>query len=148
MIQHLDLISLKQKIEGKDQLIQEVKERLVTENFIYPDKKFLYFDVKRIQKMMEPIFKKLKLDVTITQAWVHVMEPGASHLVHDHADDTGVYYLQVLKGSGNLIFDDYDIEIPVEEDLFILVRGKEKHSITKNRTKFQRITLAFSMEKK
>ena len=148
MIQHLDLITIVQKIPGKQKLLQEVRQRLKTENFIYPDKKFLYFDVKRIQKMMEPIFKKLKLDVTITQAWVHVMEPGAAHLIHDHEDDTGVYYLEVIKDSGNLIFEDYDIEIPVEEDRFILVRGKEKHSITKNRTKYQRITLAFSMEKK
>ncbi len=148
MVQQLDLITIVQKIPGKQKLLQEVKERLVTENFIYPDKKFLYFDVKRIQRMMKPIFKKLNLDVTILQAWVHVMEPGASHLIHDHADDTGVYYLEALKDSGNLIFEDYDIEIPVEEDRFVLVRGKEKHSITKNKTKFQRITLAFSMEKK
>jgi len=146
MVQQLDLITIVQKIPGKAELLKEVKERLVTENFIYPDKKFLYFEVDRIQKMMEPIFKKLKLDVTITQAWVHVMEPGAAHLKHDHEDDTGVYYLEVYKASGNLIFEDYGIEIPVEEDRFVLVRGKEKHSISKNRTKFQRITLAFTLE--
>ncbi len=148
MIQDLELISLVQKIEGEEELLKEIHQRLERENFVDPDRKFLYFDTEQIQKMMEPIFEKLKLDVKIIQAWVHVLEPGAAHTTHNHEHDTGVYYLQALKNCGNLYFDDLDIEIPIEEDLFIVVPAREKHSITKNNTRHQRIALVVDMEEK
>lgn len=148
MIPTLKLITLKQRIENKQDFIDEVCHMLNTGSFIDPQRIFFYFKIDRIQKMMEPIFKKLKLDVKITQAWVHIMAPGADHTTHNHEHDTGVLYLVAPKNSGNLYFDDFGITVPIEEDLFVLVDAKVKHSITKNKSKDMRITLAFAMEKK
>ena len=148
MIPEPELITLVQKIDNKQEFLQEINLRVAKENFVDPDRKFLYFEPEKIYKMLEPIFKKLKLNVKISQTWVHIMNPKAFHTTHNHEHDTGVYYLQALKDCGNLYFDDMDIEIPIEEDLFIVVPAREKHSITKNRTKFQRIALVVAMEKK
>ncbi len=146
MIPTLKLVTLKQKLEDKQEFIDEVCHKLNTGSFIDPQRIFFYYEIDRIQKMMEPIFKKLKLDVKITQAWVHIMTPGADHTTHNHELATGVLYLIAPKNSGNLYFDDFGITIPIEEDLFVLVPAKEKHSITKNKSKEIRITLAMAME--
>lgn len=148
MIPKLELITLKQKIENKQEFLDEVSHKLNTGNFIDPQRIFFYYENDRIQKIMEPIFNELKLDVKIIQAWVHIMAPGADHTTHNHEHDTGVLYLIAPKNSGNLYFDDFGITIPIEEDLFVLVPAKEKHSITKNKSKEMRITLAMAMEKK
>ncbi len=148
MIPTLKLVTLKQKLKDKEEFLKEIYSRVERENFIDSTRKFLYFENDRIQKMMEPIFKKLKLDVKITQAWVHIMTPGADHTTHNHELATGVLYLIAPKNSGNLYFDDFGITIPIEEDLFVLVPAKEKHSITKNKSKEMRITLAMAMEEK
>lgn len=148
MIPELELITLVQEIDNKQEFLQEINLRVAKEHFVDPDRKFLYFEPEKIYKMLESIFKKLKLNIKISQTWVHIMEPGAIHTTHNHEHDTGVYYLQAFKNCGNLYFDDLDIEIPIEEDLFIVVPAREKHSITKNKTRHQRIALVVDMEEK
>ena len=148
MIPTLKLVTLKQKIENKQDFIDEIRHMLDTGSFIDPQRIFFYFKIDRTQKMMEPIFQKLNLNVKITQAWVHIMAPGATHTTHNHEHETGVLYLIAPKNCGNLYFDDFGITIHIEEDLFVLVPAKEKHSITKNKSKEMRIALAMAMEKK
>jgi len=61
MIPTLKLVTLKQRIENKQDFIDEIRHMLETGSFIDPQRIFFYFKIDKIQKMMEPIFKELTI---------------------------------------------------------------------------------------
>lgn len=146
MIPDLELITLKQKVKGKRKFLKEFYEKAAQTTPQDPLRIFIYYDIAKIGKLLEPVFQKLKLNVRITQAWVHILKPDGYHTIHTHEHATGVYYLKTPEKSGNLFFNDFDITIPVEEDLFVLVPAKIKHSITTNRSKDDRVAIGLAME--
>lgn len=144
----LEFITLKQKVPGKRKFLKEFYQEVGRTTPQDPLRIFLYYDVAKVAKLLKPIFQKLKLNVTIPQAWVHILKPDAFHTIHTHEHATGVYYLKTPENSGNIFFNDFDITIPVEEDLFILVPAKVKHSIGKNKSEKDRVAIGFAMEYK
>ena len=76
------------------------------------------------------------------------MMPGSSQEDgHNHPTDIGVYYLLVDEKSGNLFFNNLNIEITPKAGLFLIVPAEEIHSMKKNNSTIIRIALGMELYK-
>lgn len=132
----------KQK-ELLDIMFAEIKKGVFTD----PTRGTTYIDSQMVQKIMQPIFDKIKINYTVISAWIHFMLPGSNHeLGHNHAVDIGVYYLKVTETSGNLFFNNLNIEITPEVGLFLIVPATEIHSMLENKSNQIRIALGMELK--
>ncbi|MDP6936908.1 MAG: putative 2OG-Fe(II) oxygenase [Candidatus Marinimicrobia bacterium] len=85
--------------------------------------------------------------------WFNAAQPGESTGVHNHngkAFLSGVFYLQVPKGSGNIHFkleDRKEFAIEAEEGKLILFPAEFDHYVPENCSNEVRISLAFNLYK-
>ncbi len=85
--------------------------------------------------------------------WFNAAKPGESTEVHNHngkAFLSGVYYLQVPKGSGNIHFkldDGNEYAIKAEQGKLILFPAELDHYVPENCSNNIRISLAFNLYK-
>lgn len=133
-------------VPEKASILERIEKEIAHGSHSIPDSFTTYFDEAFIQTQLTKLFKQLKKNYKITQAWVHVLGPGQSHSYHNHASAVGIIYLKVSDNSGDLVFDDQKITIRPIEDHFILVPAEEAHSTTENKSDHPRIVLAFSLE--
>ncbi len=103
--------------------------------------------IKELDPFFLDLIKRWGLGNKILNPRVHFMLPDADHQAgHNHSTDTGIYYLQIPKNSGNLVFPNLNIEIEPHEGLFLVVPAKEIHTITENKSDGIRLALAFCIE--
>lgn len=132
------------KYRGKDLMIREALEyykshklfRLVGE-----------MKIKNLDSFFTELIKSLNLGKKITHVRVHYVKPGGDHATgHNHGKDTGVFYLQVPKDSGNLVFPKLGVTIVPEVNHFVVVPAEEVHAITENKSDEIRLALAFDID--
>lgn len=132
-------------IAEKEELLDMMLDKIKEGNFTDLTKDTLYIDKDMIQTLMKPIFDKLKINFIVNSAWIHFMMPGSNQDTgHNHPYDVGVYYLQVNEKSGNLFFNDLNMEITPKVGLFLIVPAKVIHSMKKNKS--NKIRIAMGME--
>jgi len=139
------ITTLTHLIDGKMKFMEKVYTEIEKNNFGDPTKGTFYLENDLVQKLMQPIFDNIKINYRVSLAWVHFMAPGASHTMHNHQHDIGVYYLKIPKDSGNLVFEDSEI-IP-RDNLFVLIPAEKKHSMATNNSNKNRITMAMDLQK-
>jgi len=139
------ITKLKHPIAERGKLVAMMLAKIKEGNFTDLTKDTLYIEIGLVQKIMKPIFDKLKINFIVNSAWIHFMMPGSNQDAgHNHPFDVGVYYLQVNEKSGNLFFNNLDIEITPEVGLFVIVPAKEIHSMLENKS--NEIRIAMGME--
>jgi len=105
----------------------------------------MYFE--NLDDFFLEIVKFYKLGTKIMNPRTHFLEPHGHHKNgHTHQVDTGIYYLQIPKNSGNLFFHNLGITIEAQVDHFIVVPSNELHGVTMNKSNEIRIALAFDIE--
>lgn len=119
-------------------------------------------EIKKLFKEIEFKFKQqYKLNIKLMNFWAQVHKKNEATQLHDHlsvneavnADRyiSGVYYIQVPKKSGNIVFkyiehkymDKQYVIIPEEND-FLLFPSSLKHEVTKNLSNKERIVISFN----
>ena len=94
------------------------------------------------------------LGFPINEFWFNVAKPGEKTGWHDHKKNaviSGVYYLKVPKNSGDIHFRKKEKEswkeysINSEPGKMILFNSVLEHSVSKNRSADNRISLAFNL---
>ncbi len=106
-------------------------------------------------------------ELGISEFWVHLTEPGELTQAHRHAPSllSGVYYVDVPPGCGNIVFiDDYphgfyepkvkagkqnylgwrDLEFEAKEGGMIIFPGWMNHKVKRNRSDRRRLSLSFN----
>ena len=95
-----------------------------------------------------------ELGLPINEFWFNISKPGDATAWHNHKNQSilsGVYYLKVPKNSGNIKFrkrisEDYiEWVVKAEAGKMILFDPTIKHSVPKNRSDENRISLAFNL---
>jgi len=108
--------------------------------FYFEDKDGFFLDY------FTDVLKFYKLGTKAANPRVHFMETGASHLDgHDHQIDTGVFYIQAQKDSGDLVLMDSKITIIPEVNYFVGIPAREMHSIGENKNFEIRMALVFDI---
>ncbi len=129
-------------------LVQMMLEKIKEGNFTDPMMDTKYIDQEMVQKIMQPIFDELKIKPIVNSAWIHFMMPGSSQEDgHNHSNDIGVYYLLVDEKSGNLFFNNLNIEITPEVGLFLIIPAEEIHSMKMNKSTIIRIAMGMELYK-
>jgi len=132
-------------IPERDELLNMMLDKIKAGNFTDLTKDTMYIGKDMIQKIMKPIFDKLKINYIVNSAWIHFMMPGSNQDTgHNHPEDVGVYYIQVNEKSGNLFFNNLNIEITPKVGLFVIVPAEEIHSMLENKS--NEIRIAMGME--
>ena len=95
-----------------------------------------------------------ELGLSMDEFWFNIAAPGESTGWHDHkkgSELSGVYYLHVPDNSGDIHFrkkDDDEIfewEIKSQTGKLILFDSSIEHSVPKNKSKENRISIAFNL---
>lgn len=95
------------------------------------------------------------MDLVLMDMWSHIHEKNMSTNQHSHypADVSGVFYIKVPEGSGQLVFhpaaNPYHpgrIPFKPEEKLFFLFPSFLDHSVTRNQSDETRISLSFNFK--
>lgn len=130
-------------IEEKEELIMEVLEMRKKSYQSNAKIGLLFLDAERINKLFQPYFKILGVDVKVVKAWFHFMTKGGERTTpHEHGNQTALYYLQIPEGSAKMFFENTkEIINPVEDDFFIF-DGNIKHGITEHQSDEIRLAIA------
>ena len=130
-------------IGEKEELIKEVLE--MRKKSYQPDAKIglLFLDTERINRLFQPYFKILGVDVKVVKAWFHFMIKGGERTTpHTHGNQTALYYLQIPENSAEMFFEKTGETIkPIEDDFFIF-DGNMKHGITEHQSDKIRLAIA------
>jgi len=130
-------------IFNKDALLQEYKLARKTEFKPGDDVGIYYLDADRLQIMFKEHFELYGVKAKILRGWAHFMVKGASRNTHKHTDMTGLYYLRIPKGSGQLIINDTGEVITPAEDDFFMFEPMVAHEITPHDNEEERWAIAF-----
>lgn len=94
------------------------------------------------------------MGLPIDEFWFNIAKPGDSTGWHDHKERallSGVYYLKVPENSGNIHFRKKigkryrEWEISSQTGRMILFHSNIEHSVSKNNSKSNRISIAFNL---
>ena len=105
-----------------------------------------------LEKSLVVPYKELGLPMD--EFWFNIAAPGESTGWHDHKESSelsGVYYLHVPENSGDIHFrkkidnETYEWEINSQTGKLILFDSKIEHSVPENKSKENRISIAFNL---
>ncbi len=120
-------------------------------------------EFEKIIKYLNDQFKYLnKRSLKLLNYWAHIHEKNMSTLPHNHLEDngaydenllSGVYYVQVPKNSGKLVFNyphtayhPRKYFINPEEGMFCLFSYALDHLVTRNLSEETRISVSFNLK--
>ena len=119
-------------------------------------KKILHFACKEGEKIIgKPLVVPYKeMGLPMDEFWFNITRPGESTGWHDHKNRSvlsGVYYLKVPDNAGDIIFRKRDKDKIVEWNIrsetgkLILFHSNIEHSVTRNESNHDRISIAFNL---
>ena len=119
-------------------------------------KKIFHFACKVGKKIIgKPLVVPYKeMGLPMDEFWFNIARPGESTGWHDHKDRSvlsGVYYLKVPDNAGDILFRKRDKDKIVEWNIrsetgkLILFHSNIEHSVTKNKSNHDRISIAFNL---
>ncbi len=83
--------------------------------------------------------------------WINAMQPGQSTSRHSHEEHdemlSGVYYVSAPADSGDILFHDppFETRVRPQAGLLLLFAPALEHSVEVNRSKAQRLSIAFNI---
>ena len=105
--------------------------------------------IDKIVDDMQEVYPHGRL--SLDDKWGHIHEKNMSSNRHDHAnfDLSGVVYLQVPKGCGQIVFwpnpiHEYRYTIPPKKGLFLLFPGWVPHCVTRNLSSEPRVSISMN----
>jgi len=121
--------------------------------------------LKQFYKFKDNVLKYENTDFDITTSWLALSNSDDEGVSHNHRNSfySGVYYLKVPEKSGGINFIDYNSQnfyitpttensynstewgFNIKEDLLLFFPSETYHTILKNRSKDNRISLAFNI---
>jgi len=119
--------------------------------------------IVQVRKYLEMIGNQQPYIIHIDDLWVNVYRPNDYMNMHDHkaADIAGVYYFQTNTEDGDIVFNNpcdlmtYTkllgdigknvIKVKPEEGKMLLFPGWLKHSVNRNKTESNRISVTFNI---
>ena len=114
--------------------------------------------IDSIVEELEDSFNRLTGgSIELEEKWSQIHKPQMSTNRHHHypADVAAVYYVSVPKGSGQLCFyheynkfNPHEIKYKPEEKTFLLFPGLLEHSVSRNLSSTDRISLSFNFKLK
>ena len=133
---------------------------------------FLKLIFPKIEEHVKQYQLKHTHEVIITNLWLNVNGPNdyntAHHHIHDALDFVGVYYMKVPKNSGDLfinnpdfssgsrnifyqerhcnVFNQQKIKIAAKEQSLLLFSAGLVHSVSRNNSKSDRLSLSFNIK--
>ena len=129
------------------------------EDFDFPDNEQFRKLIAYIKKEFNYINPERRL--VLKNYWANVQEKRESSTLHDHYDPceklslSGVYYVQLLEGAGNLVFNipenQYNkirFQITPMVGQYFLFPSWLEHFVTKNYSEDQRISISFNLREK
>lgn len=119
--------------------------------------------IVQVRKYLEMIGNEKPYIIHIDDMWVNVYRPNDYMNMHDHkaADISGVYYFQTNTKDGDIVFNNpcdlmsftkllgdlnkNVIKVKPEEGKMLLFPGWLKHSVNRNKTESNRISVTFNI---
>ena len=124
--------------------------------FLPQIKKIFHFACKVGKEMIDRslIIPHKEMGLPMDEFWFNIASPGESTGWHDHKDRSllsGVYYLKVPENAGNINFrekngDQFrEWQIRSQTGKMILFHSNMEHSVSKNKSSENRISIAFNL---
>ena len=104
-------------------------------------------------KIVDDFYKFTKNKVVVDECWGHIHEKNMSTQLHSHSGSfaSGVVYIRVPKGSGNIVFVpniiDTAFSFPPERGRYYIFPGYLDHYVTRNNSDEMRVSLSFNLQR-
>jgi uncharacterized protein (TIGR02466 family) len=148
-----DLIKLAYSLKDKDKGVVKSNKRGYQSQLISDKNSIIKKFIKKFQIPFSIFADDIKLNKPWTchfdLPWINISSKGAYNIYHAHGEAhfAGVYYIQVPKDSGQIKFlkNKYVFDyFPNQYDLLIFP-GWLQHSVSKNKSNEDRISIAWNM---
>jgi len=148
--------SNKNKITYSHKINGRWENQYLSIEFFPQIKKIFYFACKVGREIIDKplVIPHKEMGLPINEFWFNISKPGESTGWHDHKNRSllsGVYYLKVPDNAGNINFREkngdqfHEWEIRSQTGKMILFHSNIEHSVSKNRSKDNRISIAFNL---
>jgi len=148
--------SNKNKITYSHKINGRWENQYLSIEFFPQIKKIFYFACKVGREIIDIplVIPHKEMGLPIDEFWFNISKPGESTGWHDHKNRSllsGVYYLKVPDNAGNINFREkngdqfHEWEIRSQTGKMILFHSNIEHSVSKNRSKDNRISIAFNL---
>jgi len=148
--------SNKNKITYSHKINGRWENQYLSIEFFPQIKKIFYFACKVGREIIDKplVIPHKEMGLPINEFWFNISKPGESTGWHDHKNRSllsGVYYLKVPDNAGNINFREkngdqfHEWQIRSQTGKMILFHSNIEHSVSKNRSKDNRISIAFNL---
>ena len=148
--------SNKNKITYSHKINGRWENQYLSIQFFPQIKKIFYFACKVGREIIDRplVIPHKEMGLPIDEFWFNISKPGESTGWHDHKNRSllsGVYYLKVPNNAGNINFREkngdkfHEWQIRSQTGKMILFHSNIEHSVSKNRSKDNRISIAFNL---
>ena len=148
--------SNKNKITYSHKINGRWENQYLSIQFFPQIKKIFYFACKVGREIIDIplVIPHKEMGLPIDEFWFNISKPGESTGWHDHKNRSllsGVYYLKVPDNAGNINFREkngdqfHEWQIRSQTGKMILFHSNIEHSVSKNRSKDNRISIAFNL---
>ena len=148
--------SNKNKITYSHKINGRWENQYLSIEFFPQIKKIFYFACKVGREIIDKplVIPHKEMGLPIDEFWFNISKPGESTGWHDHKNRSllsGVYYLKVPDNAGNINFREkngdqfHEWQIRSQTGKMILFHSNIEHSVSKNRSKDNRISIAFNL---
>jgi len=148
--------SNKNKITYSHKINGRWENQYLSIEFFPQIKKIFYFACKVGREIIDIplVIPHKEMGLPIDEFWFNISKPGESTGWHDHKNRSllsGVYYLKVPDNAGNINFREkngdqfHEWQIRSQTGKMILFHSNIEHSVSKNRSKDNRISIAFNL---
>jgi hypothetical protein len=107
---------------------------------------------KIVDRAKSLVREHLECESEVDSFWAHIHKTGESTDIHDHgkSDFACIYYVKTPKDCGALLFhpnpwDTPPIPYEPQEGVVVVFPSWLKHSVSKNKSKYDRISISFNL---
>lgn len=106
-----------------------------------------YIETQFKPKLLRFLTKTLSKNKMIFNIWLNLNYPLSYNALHNHDGKySGVFYVNIPEGSGNLIFPKLEETIVPEPGMIVLMKSDLQHAVEPNLSDDIRISFAFNCD--